>query len=71
MVPKLNKDDASDPRNWRPIALLSVLSKGLERFVARWLAYLAVNEGVLSATHLGAMPRRATLDLVPCLRVPH
>ena len=64
MVPKPNKDDASDPRNWRPIALLSVLSKGLERHVARWLAYLAVNKGVVSATHFGAMPRRATLDLV-------
>ena len=64
MVPKPNKDDASNPRNWRPIALLSVSSKGLERYVARWLAYLAVSEGVLSATHFGAMPRRATLDLV-------
>ena len=64
MVPKPKKDDASNPRNWRPIALLSVLSKGLERYVARWLAYLAVNEGVLSPTHFGAMPRRATLDLV-------
>ena len=64
MVPKPNKDDAADPRNWRPIALLSVLSKGLERYVARWLAYLAVDKGVLSATHFGATPRRATLDLV-------
>ena len=64
MVPKPNKDDAANPRNWRPIALLSVLSKGLERHVARWLAYLAVKERVVSATHFGAMPRRASLDLV-------
>ena len=64
MVPKPNKDDASNPRNWRPIALLSVLSKGLERYIGRWLAYVAVREGVVSATHFGAMPRRATLDLV-------
>ena len=56
MVPKPNKDDTSDPRNWRPIALLSVLFKGLERYMARWLAYLAVNEGVVSATHFGLCP---------------
>ena len=64
MVPKPGKDDTSNPRNWRPIALLSVLSKGLERYIARWVAYLAVHEKVLSPTHFGAMPRRATLDLV-------
>ena len=64
MLPKPNKDDTTDPRNWRPIALLSTLSKGLERHVARWIAYLAVSEGVLSAIHFGAMPRRATLDLL-------
>ena len=64
MVPKPGKDDTSNPRNWRPIALLSVLSKGLERYIARWIAYLAVREEVLSAAHFGAMPRRATLDLV-------
>ena len=64
MIPKPGKDDVSNPRNWRPISLLSCLSKGLERYVARWMAYHAIKENVISATHFGALPRRATLDLV-------
>ena len=64
MLPKPNKDDTTNPRNWRAIALLGILSKGLKRHVARWIAYVAVSEGVLSATHFREMPRRATPPLV-------
>jgi hypothetical protein len=35
MLPKVGKRDRSSVRSWRPIALLSCISKGLERIVAR------------------------------------
>lgn len=35
MIPKPNKRDLTDPRSWRPVALLSCLSMGLERLMAR------------------------------------
>ena len=35
IIPKTNKPDKSSPRAYRPIALLSVLGKGLERLLAR------------------------------------
>ncbi|XWX00640.1 hypothetical protein V2A60_008661 [Cordyceps javanica] len=42
MIPKLNKRDLSDVGSWRPISLLSCLSKGLERVIARRIAYAAL-----------------------------
>ena len=38
MLPKVGKKDRTSPRSWRPIALLSCISKGLERIVARRIA---------------------------------
>jgi Endonuclease-reverse transcriptase len=42
VIPKPNKADRTSPRSYRPIALLSVLGKGLERLVARKMAWLAI-----------------------------
>jgi hypothetical protein len=42
VISKLNKTDLSSPRSYRPIALLSVLGKGLERLLARKMAWLTV-----------------------------
>ena len=64
MILKAGKRDRSSPRSWRPIALLSCLGKGLERLVAKRMAWTALTNKVLSAQHAGASPKRSTMDLV-------
>ncbi|EDN09180.1 conserved hypothetical protein [Histoplasma mississippiense (nom. inval.)] len=64
MIPKVGKRDRISVRSWRPIALLSVISKGLERIMARRLAYTALIHGIVSPQHGGALPRRSAMDLV-------
>jgi len=63
MAPKVGKKDRSSTRSWRPIALLSCLGKGLERILARRLAWTAMRHDVLSPQHVGALPKRSALDL--------
>ncbi|OAQ58954.1 reverse transcriptase [Pochonia chlamydosporia 170] len=67
MIPKLNKRDLSDVSAWRPISLLSCLSKGLERVIGRRLAYLAVKYKVLHPNQAGALPKRSATDIVTAL----
>ena len=67
MLRKPNKKDFSNPRSWRPIALLSCLGKGLERLVARRIANTALLHGVVSPQQAGALPTRAASDLLACL----
>jgi len=62
-IPKPGKRDKSNPRSYRLIALLSVLGKGLERLVARRLAWVAVREKVLHPQQFGALPGRSATDL--------
>lgn len=64
MLPKIGKKDKTSVRSWRPIALLSCVSKGLERIVARRLAWSALTNGILSPQHAGALPKRSAMDLV-------
>ncbi|KAI0992128.1 hypothetical protein K3495_g16058, partial [Podosphaera aphanis] len=64
MLPKVGKKDKSSPRSWRPIALLSCVSKGLERVIARRLAWIALTAGLLNPQHCGALPKRSAMDLV-------
>lgn len=67
MCPKLGDRDLSDVRSWRPIALLMVLAKGLERLIARRLAWALLENGLVSLTHGGALPKRAATDLIAAL----
>lgn len=64
MLPKVGKKDKTSPRSWRPIALISCLSKGLERVVARRISWTALIHQILSPQHGGALPRRSAMDLV-------
>src|SRR6201996_9280218 len=64
MLPKVGKKDKTSVRSWRPIALLSCISKGLERIIARRIAWTALTNGILSPQHGGALPKRSTMDLV-------
>ena len=63
MIPKVGKKDKTSPRSWRPIALFSCLGKGLERIIAKRLAMTAMQHGLLSPQHGGALPKRSAADL--------
>jgi hypothetical protein len=64
MILKVGKKDRTSPRSMRPIALLSCLGKGLERVVARRLAWTAMTHKILSPQHVGALPKRSAMDLL-------
>lgn len=64
MLPKAGKTDLSTYRSWRPIALISCLAKGLERIMAKRMAWAALREGIISPQHAGAIPGRSATDLV-------
>ncbi|KAM3450573.1 hypothetical protein NHJ6243_009776 [Beauveria neobassiana] len=67
MIPKLNKRNLSKVSTWRPISLLSCLSKGLERVIARRMAYAAIKYGILHPNQAGALPKRSAVDIVTSL----
>lgn len=56
---KPKKDDYTLPKAYRPISLLSTLSKGLEAVIAKRLSYLTERHHLLPDNHFGARPRRS------------
>ncbi|KAF6515167.1 hypothetical protein HZS61_005073 [Fusarium oxysporum f. sp. conglutinans] len=64
MIAKPGRRDLTEPRAWRPISLLSCLGKGLERLIARRLAWAAVHYSVLHPQQAGALPKRSATNLV-------
>ena len=64
MLPEVGKKDRTSPRSWRPIALLSFVGKGLERLLAKRIAWTALTHDLLSPQLGGALPKRSTMDLV-------
>lgn len=67
MIEKPNKLDRLLPRSYRPIALLSVLGKGLERLIAKRIAWISIKHKVLAPQQFGALPLRSYVDLTTCL----
>ncbi|KAK5989435.1 hypothetical protein PT974_10954 [Cladobotryum mycophilum] len=67
MIPKPGKRDLTKPRAWRPISLLSCLSKGLERLIAKRMAWTSVQHEVLDLKQAGALPKRSAVDLAAAL----
>jgi len=67
ILSKPNKPDKTSPRAYRPIALLSVLGKGLERLIAKRMSWIAITFGVLAKQQFGALPLRSATDLTTCL----
>jgi hypothetical protein len=67
IIQKPNKADWSNPWLYRLIALLSVLGKGLERLVARNMAWIAIHYKVLASQQFGALPLQSAVDLTTCL----
>jgi len=58
-IRKPGKPDYTVPKAYRPISLLSTLSKGLESILAKRLAHMAESLQLLPATHFGGRPRRS------------
>ena len=67
MLPKAGKKTFTEVKSWRPISLLSCLSKGLERIIARRMATLSINSSLLNSQHFGALPKRSAVDLAACV----
>ena len=57
---KPGKEDYSQPKSYRPIALLSTLGKALEAIVANRLAYLADTYQLLPSRHTGGRKLAST-----------
>ena len=55
ITPKPNKADRSSPQSYRPIALLSVLGKGLERLITHKIAWLAISLQIVGKQQFGAL----------------
>lgn len=53
----------STSRSYRPIALLSVLGEGLERLVAKCMAFVAIKCKILAHQKFDALPFRSSVDL--------
>lgn len=59
---KPHKPDYADPSSYRPIALLSCLSKVIEALIANRMKTQAESTGILPSGHYGGRPQRSTED---------
>lgn len=59
---KPGKADLTKRSAFRPISLLSTLSKAVEAVVAERIAYLAEKFKLLSSNHYGALKQKSTID---------
>ena len=59
VVPKGGKRDPHTPNSYRPISLLSNISKGFEKIAAKRIADAAIHIGALCNTQFGAIENRS------------
>lgn len=59
---KPSKPDYADPNAFRPISLLSTLSKAIEAVIAERINYLVERHGFLPLNHYGALKQKSTTD---------
>ncbi|CUA75631.1 Muscle M-line assembly protein unc-89 [Rhizoctonia solani] len=62
VVPKPRRVDMSNPRSYRPIALLECLSKVLEKIIARRIMYEVGRYGLVPTNQFGGRDRSSTID---------
>ncbi|CAH2225556.1 jg21328 [Pararge aegeria aegeria] len=62
VIPKPNRDDYAVPKAYRPIGLLPILGKVLEKLISNRILWQLGKEGSLSANHFGFMPQSSTED---------
>ena len=63
-IPKLNADDPQNPKSWRPISLLSVPGKVLERLMIQRVMHNLRSRNLLSSQQFGFTPKRSTSDAI-------
>ena len=68
VVPVYKKKSKSSPSNYRPVSLLSILSKVMESIVNRSAVNFLERENVLSAHQFGFRRRLGTADLLTLLQ---
>lgn len=66
-VPKPGKKDTSDPTNLKPMSLLNVKGKGLEKLVAKRLAHIVIIEKLVPPHYVGALPGVLVANLIHVL----
>ena len=67
IIPKPHKEDYTDPSAYRPISLLSLLGKCLEKIILRRLNYLANEQGWLSNNQHGFRNGFSTISAIDSL----
>jgi hypothetical protein len=67
ILPKPSKPDYSKPKAYRPIALISVLSKVLEKTILKQVTFILEAQNLLHFTQMGARQARSAPDAVFCL----
>ena len=60
VVPLLKKDDPLNPKNYRPVALLPIFSKILERVVFKQVVEYLEGNGLLHPSHHGSRSKHST-----------
>ena len=68
VIPVYKKKSKSSPSNYRPVSLLSILSKVMESIVNRSVVNFLERENVLSAHQFGFRRRLGTADLLTLLQ---
>lgn len=59
---KPSKSDYADPNTFRPISLLSTLSKAIEAVIAGRISYLVEKYSLLPLSYYGALKWKNTID---------
>jgi ribonuclease HI len=67
VVPKPNKPSYSNPRAYRPIALIECLGKLLEKIIAKRLDFFASEYGLIPFNQFGGRSGSSTTDAGVCL----
>ena len=70
VIPKGVKRDPSIPKSYRPISLLSNVSKVFEKLMARRIAKAALRVKALSSTQFGAIENRSAIDALFAITHP-
>ena len=66
VVPIYKADGKSDPNNYRPISLLSIISKVMESIINDHLRKHLFSLNLISKHQYGFRPKHSTLDLLTC-----
>ena len=60
VIPLLKKDDPLNPKNYRPVALLPIMSKILERIVFKQVVEYLESNSLLHPSHHGSRSKHST-----------